>query len=390
MGMKEHTEHPADESANHPDPVDLAEYLAGKREGPASAEVDAWAGLSVANKTILTALEHTWNDRSSSRVLPEDSVEALARLRTRLQLDKKISEREEADIRAFSADLAPSSDNTIRGVRSGQHSRWKLYAPLAAVVLFIAVAITSLNTGGNGSSDGDIFRASYVSQVGETPVIDLPDGSTVTLNAASRIEVLNDGSSRSIVLQGEALFNVVPDTKRPFVVKTHDIHTTVLGTEFGIRAYDDDEIRVAVRSGKVRVEACKEISGKGAGRSICSDAGDRFSPDETGVTLSANQIVIAGTQYPLTVGVGTPVDKALAFADGQLMLNEIPLAKAIADLNRWYGVEIQITDPQLGKALLKGSLPHGTIDDLEQALNVILNANISRSGRVITISRGTL
>jgi transmembrane sensor len=83
----------------------------------------------------------------------------------------------------------------------------------------------------------------------------LDDGTQVTLNASSKIEVTYYRNQRHIaLLQGEAIFNVTKDPDRPFIVETDTAKITVLGTRFAINKLSK-LVRVSVDHGSVRVES---------------------------------------------------------------------------------------------------------------------------------------
>ncbi|QIH35959.1 FecR family protein [Sphingobacterium sp. DR205] len=78
---------------------------------------------------------------------------------------------------------------------------------------------------------------------GETYKVLLPDGTQVWLNAASSIRYptnFSSHSTRKVLLEGEAYFEVASDTSRPFIVKTNMQETKVLGTHFNINSYSDE------------------------------------------------------------------------------------------------------------------------------------------------------
>lgn len=95
-----------------------------------------------------------------------------------------------------------------------------------------------------------------------TRTIILPDGSTVVLHAGSTINYPSSftGMTREIALIGEAYFDVKHDSKKPFIIHTGKVKTTVLGTAFDIKAWPDHKnIIVSVTRGKVRVENDKKV-----------------------------------------------------------------------------------------------------------------------------------
>ena len=92
---------------------------------------------------------------------------------------------------------------------------------------------------------------------GEIQTISLPDSSIVTLNTDSRLIYPESfsGDERMVELQGEALFDVVSDPERPFIVKTESMNIKVLGTVFDVNVYENDCMSaVTIVSGQVEVD----------------------------------------------------------------------------------------------------------------------------------------
>jgi transmembrane sensor len=97
---------------------------------------------------------------------------------------------------------------------------------------------------------------------GDTTQITLEDGSTVVLNAASRLRYPEhfSGNQRELFLEeGEAFFNVAPHPNSSFTVHAGNTSTTALGTSFNIRAYNHEQkITVALLTGKVKVVKARQ------------------------------------------------------------------------------------------------------------------------------------
>jgi transmembrane sensor len=131
----------------------------------------------------------------------------------------------------------------------------------------------------------------------------------------------------------------------------------VLGTEFGVRAYRAAPIRVAVQDGRVAVG---------------------------GAIVGAHDIahVHGGT---VSVTHAATLDSEFAFARGELVFAETPLAEAIPDLNRWYDADVRLGDATLGAQRLTGTLANGTRADLARHLGAILNARVVHVGKTLTI-----
>lgn len=90
---------------------------------------------------------------------------------------------------------------------------------------------------------------------GKTYSLELPDGTLVRLNAASklRFSARFEDSVRSVSLVGEAYFKVAKDAEKPFVVHTEDMDIRVLGTVFNMKAYAGEPAQASLVTGKVGV-----------------------------------------------------------------------------------------------------------------------------------------
>ncbi|MCX2478227.1 FecR domain-containing protein [Pedobacter sp. MC2016-15] len=89
----------------------------------------------------------------------------------------------------------------------------------------------------------------------------LSDGSVIMLNSGSSLSIAEDFNlrDRRIKITGEGFFKIAKDTTRPFIIRSEDLNTTVLGTSFNISSYPDlEELKIAVSSGKVRVASIRE------------------------------------------------------------------------------------------------------------------------------------
>lgn len=88
----------------------------------------------------------------------------------------------------------------------------------------------------------------------------LSDGSVVWLNAGSRLRYPEKFSSgqREVYLSGEGYFEVKASAGHPFIIHTSKMDIRVLGTEFNVRSYDDEDFaETALIRGAVEV-AMKE------------------------------------------------------------------------------------------------------------------------------------
>lgn len=170
---------------------------------------------------------------------------------------------------------------------------------------------------------------------GERKRITLADGSTVDLNAETKLSVRYVRDARKIELaDGEAIFDVKHDAKRPFTVAAANREVRVLGTQFDVRHREGD-LMVAVARGKVQV---RPLAAQTRGRAFTLTPGQRLQ-----VASSGEEALHAVDPH-----------EALSWRSGRLIYRGEPLANVVADLNRQYVEQIEISDPELGKMPITG------------------------------------
>jgi ferric-dicitrate binding protein FerR (iron transport regulator) len=204
----------------------------------------------------------------------------------------------------------------------------------------------------------------YTTRNGQRAEIKLPDGTRVSLNVASRLDVPADfvAGDRTVTLYGEALFSVAHQSGAAFTVLSGQTRTQVLGTTFAVRHYANDTIAfVAVRDGKVSVH----------------------SPVMPSVIVTAQRQVTMTAAGDIHLQSATP--ERFAFASGVLPLDGIPLKDAITDLDRWYDADIRIPDTTLATEHIRATLPAGSLTDLADILEFMFAARVVRQGRVLTL-----
>jgi len=136
--------------------------------------------------------------------------------------------------------------------------RFSNVARVAAVVLLLLTTGIISYYVGMGIQVKNETLAWFETEVplGSQSKITLPDQSIVWINAGSTLRYSNEfnDKNREIYLDGEAYFDVVTDTLKPFIVKSGDVDIRVLGTRFNVKAYKDDAmLDVSLVSGKVNV-----------------------------------------------------------------------------------------------------------------------------------------
>ena len=193
-----------------------------------------------------------------------------------------------------------------------------------------------------------VDMVTITAQRGERKTVKLPDGSTTTLNAGATIwyPVNFPEDSREIRLSGEAFFEVTTDTRKPFLVRSGEFETTVLGTSFAINQ-TDQRFFVTVETGRVRVNKVgkpEEIILEKGQQGTFHHANNRFRKSE-----------VATERY-------------IAWKDNILRFDEITIGEAFNKIENWYNVTIQCDSEALLNRRIKAtyqneSLQH-VMDDL--------------------------
>lgn len=196
-------------------------------------------------------------------------------------------------------------------------------------------------------------------QRGEQTTVTLPDGSVVRLNAESSITYPQQFTSletRDIQLSGEAFFDVAHDEEKPFIIRSGDLVTTVLGTSFNIRAYPEDKnIAVTVATGKVSIAVARHQDQR--------TVGELLVPGEQGLydKVSAQ---IAKTNVKL--------ERYLAWKDGTILLEGASLKEATDILGRWYDAEFVFKNPELMTCTIDGKFRNDQLENILENLRFLL------------------
>lgn len=287
-----------------------------------------------------TAFEE-WCDRSEAHAVAYAETERAWHQWRQLQS----SDRMRAMAAAAMAATAPQQRSVVA------NRRW---VPLLAAACIVAAVII----GGIGllSRLLSSLPVTYSTALGEQRTEQLPDGTQVTLNTETALLVRYDHDQREVELQhGEALFDVVHDTARPFVVTAGDGSVTDLGTRFAIRD-DSGTAIVTLLQGRVEIAA--------------RDARTQLTPGEQ-ARYGAH---IAG----ISVRKVDPT-AVTAWLHGRLDFNGMPLAQAIADANRYSAVKLRLGDPKLADMPVGGSFRAKDNAAIAAALSAVFPVRVARN-----------
>jgi transmembrane sensor len=202
------------------------------------------------------------------------------------------------------------------------HRRRSRYLPWAGAASLALMALIVLEL-----PDVAPSVVSHATGLGEQRSVVLDDGSIVTLNTLSEATVRFDSSMRQVTLvAGEAMFDVVSDPERLFVVETGTMSLNVLGTKFSVYR-KNDSTRVAVVEGSVRA-----ISRHTSDSPIVVRAGE-------GAVATAQGISLADPRFD--------VGKAIAWTERRLIFDGAPLTEVVREFNRYNRKPLIVEDKAL-------------------------------------------
>jgi transmembrane sensor len=181
----------------------------------------------------------------------------------------------------------------------------------------------------------------YATKVGERTEIRLEDGSRVALNTATVLEVAYTAGRRDVrLLQGQALFTVAKNPRRPFIVTAADRRVTAVGTAFDVRL-NRGQVDVVLIEGRVTVEPVRP---QGLQKLLPAIARD---------TLDAGELLVADQADKVTVSAAD-VERATSWRRGQVIFRDDTIADAVAEMNRYGETQLVIEDPRIADLRISG------------------------------------
>jgi transmembrane sensor len=195
------------------------------------------------------------------------------------------------------------------------------------------------------------LAADHSTSVAETRQVELEDGSRVSLDAASSISVVYRANQRTVtLLAGQAFFEVVRSTERPFVVSASDVKVMVTGTSFSVGT-SSAGIAVEVETGTVKVSReGKLLAGLEAGqRARIAPSGTTtrgtVTPDEVAAWRDHRIVVYQATIRDVVEQIGRYLPAAIVFHDREIADR---LVTGVIDLNRPEEALRSVVDMQKG------------------------------------------
>lgn len=231
---------------------------------------------------------------------------------------------------------------------------WKAAAAAAAVLLlFIAGGLVL-----TGTPRRDMAPQSMLaSRIGEIRTITLEDGSRVTLDTNSAVEVRFDGEQRRVQLErGRARFEVAHDARRPFVVVAGSGEVVAHGTVFDVDLRRSGTL-VVLLQGSVEVRRPSAVG----------------TPAASTMLRPGQQLAISAGSATAPVAIRAPETR---WPSGMLSFEDAPLADVLASANRYSRTQIVIRDPVVGERRFTGTFKAGEPAQLAEMIGPMFGLRI--------------
>lgn len=208
-------------------------------------------------------------------------------------------------------------------------------------------------------------------EIGQQAKTVLPDGTTVLLNACSRLTYSLEewNKTRNVSLEGEAIFDVVHKQDRPFYVHTRRYDVRVLGTNFNVMAYKNDpEEVVTLKHGKV------EIGVPGSSKNMFLKPGESFVYDNSSGTYRVEL---------------RSLKNIYAWKHKEIIFEGNTLEEKKEELSRHFGYVFDIA-PEVRKMSYKATLRDESLNEFLAALDSItpqLSYHIDVNRKVVKIEK---
>lgn len=183
----------------------------------------------------------------------------------------------------------------------------------------------------SNSKNGELVYNELSIPYGKQFQVKLSDGTKVHLNAGASLKYpvhFVKGQNRNVYLTGEAYFDVTKDKNHPFVVHSDHINIKVLGTQFNVTSYpDENKIDAVLVEGSVQLSSKNNIQ-----KQFVLVPGEKASWDKTSAKMDLSKV---------------DTSLYIAWTKGQLVFRKARFQEIIQKLNKTYNVNISCNNQEL-------------------------------------------
>lgn len=316
----------------------LVRLLAGEATTEEKSIINNWLNQHPDNKKLFTDLREIWLTTGVTTNADEYKVDEA--------------------IRQF---LFKTRFLTANSHRTFSLSRFLQYA----AIFLLALAIPFSWWYARQTAPADESFTTIVCPFGDKSHVILPDSSQVWLNSGSKLTFNNNftSGSRSLFLEGEAYFMVTKDESNPFVVTTPTLAVEVLGTEFNLKAYPDEDFSaVTLVTGSLMVK----------------------NKVHSAMVVPGQRLLYETESHAVTVENLSDLAPETEWINGRLVFRNQSLGELELKLERWFDVEIEFADDMVKARRFSGTLERESILEVISYFGLSQYVDYSISGNTIT------
>ena len=268
--------------------------------------------------------------------------------------------------------------------------RWFPWLAAACIVAVIAILFTK-NIVTKQKITVDSLANEVATQNGSKSKVVLPDGSTVWLNADSKLTYEKDfgKAGRRVTLEGEAFFDVKKLPGVPFIIKTKVIEVKVLGTAFNIKSYSNElTTETSLVRGQVEITVNKRPGDKYILKPnnkliVANEAEEEI---KTSGKKEGKKIPLVSLEH-LTYYERDSTIIETSWKENRLVFQDESFADIANKLERWYNVQLVFSDKSLETEHLTGSFANETIFQALEALQITTDFHFKIEQNNILLTR---
>lgn len=252
-------------------------------------------------------------------------------------------------------------------------TRWRwgagIAAGLIAAMLFVVLIVRDP-------------AQTYRTGIGERQIVMLDDGSKLSLDADSQVDVRMRGDRRELTLtHGRAKFDVAKDPLRPFTVTAAGRMVVATGTSFSVELLER-KVHVLLYEGRVAV--LDRRGDRNVPQAV--RASRRLAPAEQVLMPGGELVVSADTDAPATLLAVNAV-QSLSWEAGQLSFEDEPLASAVARMNRYSRTQLVVGDDATAQLRVNGVFTAGDVETFVDGVTLLNPVEAAREPGQIMLRR---
>ncbi|CAN5410404.1 FecR domain-containing protein [soil metagenome] len=357
--------------------VKLAQYFAGELNVEENQRMENWIKSNPERENRAKQLYRIWTESAISHH-PINVDDAWDRLSDNIDAFKK----EKRELKLVTTENRKSrklypNRKKARNLRPFNTIR-RVILIAASILILVSAGLFSfyISTEIDVDTTAEVHHHVLTTQHGERASYVLNDGSRVILHAGSRLEIPDNYNieDRELYLEGEAYFETVHDTEKPFIVHSRHSYTRVVGTRFLMQAWDErgHEAEVIVSEGKVL-----------------------FGDSRTLETDKINEVLVVQNQRGtfngdkgVTISEVADMEWYLGWTEGNLIFEDRPLSKVLPRLERWYDVKIIIENEEIAAKRITAEIDYSlSMNTVLNGMGMSLDLEVKKEGRTITFSK---